>query len=823
MSFFSESQLASNAMMEQQKFFFSFLPAYASFILDNHLEAYARMQLKNSREEKVPILKYFEHLPEEEITALAVKGSRDFLQCIAANKAADFIKQSTEDFVKNRLPSIEREQVVAGDITIGSFVRRKTLRSFLNVYTDSFELFLKIMEELDRFILESETASFNAYIGVQQHKINRINHEIEQRHTDLAEAQELAKMGSFIWDLQGDKSVLSAGILKIFELTEATNMEDFMQGVHKEDRPKVEAAINKAFTENGIYECEYRLIKNNREKKIWSRGLVTFSEGKPVYMKGTIMDVTNKYQLIEQLQQSEVLHKQAQAITHIGNWSWEIEADKITWSDEMYRIYGLEPQSEAITFHRFLSLIHPEDREKRIKEIQQALATHNADDYQMRIVNPDGIVKVLQGKGEVITGKNNVPLKLLGTCQDITREYTLNQELKEKEAYLKQLIDNAPDSVIVIDRHSRVTLWNPKTEQIFGWKAGEVIGKFLQDVIMTPEHREAHTAGLKRLMETKVSTMLNRTLELTAITKTGNEIDISLTISQSVQQGQTFFIVFLRDITRQKQIQAELKKKTGELKNLNKSLEQKNNELENINRELESFNYIASHDLKEPLRKIQLFTNRIMEDKEPLPQSAAGYFDKIMQSSSRMQLLIEDLLMYSQATDNDNTFEPVNLNLILDTVKAILFNSVEEANTVITAQVLPEIVAIPFQIQQLFLNLVSNSLKYAKEAVPPKINISSSIISGVMQDAPEVNGDTYLHIEFADNGIGFEEDNAERIFGLFTRLHNKDQYSGTGIGLAICKKIINNHKGIISAKSKPGNGAVFNIYLPEAMLLDKNI
>lgn len=115
-------------------------------------------------------------------------------------------------------------------------------------------------------------------------------------------------------------------------------------------------------------------------------------------MKGTVMDITNKYRLLEQLTESEQLHKQAQALTHIGNWTWEIKTNKIDWSDEMYRIYGLVPQSEQIDFERFISMVHPADRENRIKEIEKSLRTLNAEDYLMRIINPDGTIKVLRGK-----------------------------------------------------------------------------------------------------------------------------------------------------------------------------------------------------------------------------------------------------------------------------------------------------------------------------------------------------------------------------------------------------------------------------------------
>jgi PAS domain S-box-containing protein len=768
------------------------------------------VQLQYSREENVPLLAYFKQLQEPELVALAVKGSHEFLTSLSENAIPAFIQKATEGFIKNQLPSIDREQVVTDDITIVSFVRRKSLRYFLTRYTSSFEQFSQVMEEVDHFIMISESASFNAYLSVQQDKINRINRELEQRQSDLLEAQELAEMGSFLWDLKERKSQYTPGIYKIFDFTGSSTMESFMQDVHEDDRHKVQAALDRALGQDGIYECEYRYGKNGKEKIIWSRGLVSFENDKPVYMKGTIMDITQKNKLLDRLQQSETLHKQAQALTHIGNWSWDIESNQVTWSDEMYRIYGLEPQSEQVTLERFISLMHPDDRDNRLREIQESLNTLEAKDYVLRIINPDGAVKVLRGKGEVITDRHKNPVQLVGTCQDITLEYNLNKNLQEKEAYLQQIISHAPDAVIVIDSDSLITLWNPKTEAIFGWKAAEVIGKSLTDTIVPPQHRAAHLAGMKRILETGVVTILNKTLELTAITKAGDEIDISLTISQSVQDNKYSFIAFLRDISKEKQLQQDLKKKTKQLEQANITLGAKNTALQAINNELQSFNYVASHDLKEPLRKIQIYSGRILDKREQLQPVFAEYFDRILKSAARMQLLIEDLLMYSQATDFANTFETVDLNLVLAEVKSILSVTIEEKKAVVRSMLLPVIHGIPFQLQQLFVNLIGNALKYSKEGIAPEIDITTRETFETFEE----HGRHYLEITIKDNGIGFENENSEKIFGLFQRLHNKEDYSGTGIGLAICKKIVTNHRGFIVAESSPFSGAIFKVYLP---------
>jgi signal transduction histidine kinase len=181
-----------------------------------------------------------------------------------------------------------------------------------------------------------------------------------------------------------------------------------------------------------------------------------------------------------------------------------------------------------------------------------------------------------------------------------------------------------------------------------------------------------------------------------------------------------------------------------------------------------------------------------------------------------MKELIEDLLTFSQTTASTESFEVVDMNTILEEVKSILSASIEEKNAIIESlTTLPILKGIRFQIQQLLLNLLSNSIKYCIENARPHIKISCEKLMGKENDnIGMIPGKYYYKLKFEDNGIGFEVDDIEKIFGLFQRLHNKDQYSGTGIGLAICRKIVQNHEGFITAKSSPGKGSVFCVFLP---------
>ena len=246
------------------------------------------------------------------------------------------------------------------------------------------------------------------------------------------------------------------------------------------------------------------------------------------------------------------------------------------------------------------------------------------------------------------------------------------------------------------------------------------------------------------------------------------------------------------------------------------NLEQQNIVLEQSNQELASFNRVASHDLQEPLRKIQMFTNRILDkDEGHLSADSIKFLDKISSASQRMRLLINNLLSYSKVSDASKGITRVDLNKVLLHVLDNLEERIRETNTVVFADKLPSIFGIEFQLEQILTNLLSNSIKYRKADISPKIWITSEIIKFENVNSKfQLPRSQYLMIKIKDNGIGFEKEYAEKIFEMFQRLHVKHEYSGTGLGLSIAKKIIQNHKGHIEASAIPDKGAIFTIYLP---------
>jgi len=247
-----------------------------------------------------------------------------------------------------------------------------------------------------------------------------------------------------------------------------------------------------------------------------------------------------------------------------------------------------------------------------------------------------------------------------------------------------------------------------------------------------------------------------------------------------------------------------------------KVLRAKNLELENANAELASFSYVASHDLQEPLRKIQGFSKRILDkDADVLSDSAKDYFNRIRGAAQRMQNLIESLMSFSRNNLSEVIFEKTDLNQILIEVLRILDEAITKKNAVIESQTLPILTAVPIQMHQLFLNLIGNALKYSKPDVAPIEKITAEKVTTNEIAGPVKQNDVFWKIIISDNGIGFEQQYEHKIFELFQRLHGKTVYEGTGIGLALCKKIVLTHNGTILATGQPGIGSTFTFFLSD--------
>ena len=301
-------------------------------------------------------------------------------------------------------------------------------------------------------------------------------------------------------------------------------------------------------------------------------------------------------------------------------------------------------------------------------------------------------------------------------------------------------------------------------------------------------------------------------------------INISRTTISTIREKE------MKILEAKDRLEIEVEKRTAQLREVNEQLrkelvdrrraEERLKETAELltrkNQELQEFVYIASHDLQEPLRKVMAFSDRLKSRySDVIDEKGLDYMKRMQNATERMQTFINDLLMYSRVTTKARPYEPVDLKMVFNEVVNDLEVKIQESRGRVEAEGLAIIEADPLQMRQLFQNLIGNALKFRKKSEPPVVRIKGVFLE------PEDNGSGRLYrITVQDNGIGFDERYADRIFGVFQRLHGRNEYRGSGIGLSICKKIVERHRGRIMARSSPGEGSTFIVLLPEKQVQD---
>lgn len=382
---------------------------------------------------------------------------------------------------------------------------------------------------------------------------------------------------------------------------------------------------------------------------------------------------------------------------------------------------------------------------------------------------------------------------------EINEREHAEEALRESEKRLRAIVDNLVDGVITIDDTGMVQSFNPGAERIFGYAPDEVVGTNVRMLMPEPNHSR-HDTYVTDYLTTGEAKMIGKGREVDGRRKNGSIFPLELGIGEMEVGGKHMFTGIVRDITERKRAEATLARRAEELAR--------------SNADLEEFAYVASHDLQEPLRKVQSFGGRLQKKYgDALGEEGSDYVVRMRDAADRMQRLITDLLNFSRVTTQGQAFVPVDLGRVAREVVSDLEVRIQETDGRVECTGLPTIDADPLQIHQLLQNLVVNALKYRREDAPPVVQVSARIVE---KDPPSAYAEPtkMCEIVVTDNGIGFEEQYADRIFGIFQRLHGRGKYEGTGVGLALCRKIAERHGGTITAQGRPGEGATFTVTLP---------
>jgi len=634
---------------------------------------------------------------------------------------------------------------------------------------------------------------------------NKIN-ESEQR---LRIAIEAADMGTFDLDMLQDKVVYSERFAEIFSISQGEKLtpDYIIKRIHPEDADKRLKAYQDAYV-TGILTYEVRLIMDEGNIKwIKADGKILYDhEGTPYRMYGTVLDITREKEAFDSVKESELQLRQLinglpiafYTVDETGRLNLFNEAAVILWgrNPEKGKDFWCGAHKLFLADGTFL----PHDECPVAIAFRQNKRVH----AEAIVERPDGEKRYVLAYAQPISNIEDRQTGAMNVVVDITDRKKVERDLLKSEAKFRLLSDIMPQFIWTSDRKGKLNYFSPS----LGEYSGKNIDDFLvNDAWLEIVHPEEREQNIIQWLES-VRTGDDFIFEHRFLRHDGTyRWQLSRAVPQKNSKGEIQMWVGtstdIHDrITSAVELERQVELRTAELLKLNEQLLQ-------TNHELEQFAYVASHDLQEPLRKIQTFIGLIQQNREDKDKSDS-YFEKVNKSAKRMSRLINDVLDYSRLSKVEDQFsEMVDLNEILENIKIDFELLVEEKNAVIVNDVLPVIKGNPLQLNQLFFNLLSNSLKFCDKA--PLISITCQWVEA---DQHEQIPGKHLVLTFKDNGIGFEQQYAEKIFTIFQRLNVQHEYSGTGIGLAVCKKIVDNHKGIITAQSKLNAGAEFNVYLP---------
>lgn len=499
-------------------------------------------------------------------------------------------------------------------------------------------------------------------------------------------------------------------------------------------------------------------------------------------------EIVERSRAEEELKRREKQYRDLVETSHDLIWSVDAQG---RWTflnrQATLSLYGYEP--EEMLGRPFTEFEGAEQARADLETFQKVKEGQPFFKYETIHLRKDGRPVFLSYNAMVLRDENGTVLGATGTASDVTARRLAEEKVKESEERIRTIIDHSLDSVVVIDAEGVIVYWNPQAEKIFGWSGLEALGRKDTEILIPARFQEIYLKIRRRFLRSGQEGMLNRRVETFARHADGSEFPVEITVTPLRWGGNFIFSAFIRDITERKQAEERLRQKTLELARSNK--------------ELQDFAYVASHDLQEPLHKIIAFGDRLkLHGGDAIGEKGLDSLERIQKAALRMRQLIDDLLRYARVATRAKPYEAVELGGVVREVLGVLELRIAETRAKVEVGDLPVVHGDRSQILQLFQNILGNALKFHKPGETPRLWVSGND-----------GADAWVEIEIRDDGIGFDEKFSEAIFKPFHRLHGRQEYEGTGMGLAICQKIVQRHGGEIRVQSRLGEGTIFTLRL----------
>ncbi len=629
------------------------------------------------------------------------------------------------------------------------------------------------------------------------------NRKLEEVIDAFSETQKVAKIG--VWDV--DLATMTANwsdeVYRIHEVPKGKVMkvEDGINYYREDYRDIIQNAVDESISKNTNWDLEC-VIVTEKGNEVWVRtiGYPKFNDGELIGLRGLFMDIDAEKRKAIKLKEATEKLEMSVITGQVGIWVWDLKTNQLEWNDQMYQIMGVTNFDFNGSYEDFAKRVHPDDLSKLELEVGNTLEGNGAFYTEFRVICSSGEIRYLNGRGDVIRDEEGVPIRMIGTNLDITERMDMLERLKAKQAQLRVFVEQAPVAVAMFDTEMNYITVSNMWYSDYDIVGKNIIGKCHYDIFPEIKENSEWLAMHRSVLKGREITNLKDKF----VRDDGSVQWISWKLIPWYDEPGSIggMIMYTSDITDQVEYEEKLK-------NLNEVLEEKVTErTEALNlaiHELESFSYSISHDLRAPLRSVNGFADILKEDYgEELDEEANRIIDIIKNSGLKMGELIDDILAFSRLGRKELSKSNIDMSKLFEEVKDEVSNEYKNHEAEVTIENLHNTAGDISLLRQVVVNLLSNAFKYSAENETIRIKISS-----------ELKRNQIIY-SVSDNGVGFDMKYHDKLFGVFQRLHSNNQFEGTGVGLAIVKRIVEKHGGEIWAESIINNGSTFYFSLPKA-------